>query len=94
MARRSRRITRRALFAIRYRRLRQETVEKGEARFQDTWFEAAVNGKKLTGVLRYLPRSSQAFFVVAVGLAEVWEREQASALAVLDTFTLLPPESP
>jgi hypothetical protein len=76
-----------------YRRLRQETVEKGEARFQDTWFEAAVNGKKLTGVLRYLSRSSQAFFVAAVGQAEVWEREQASVLAVLDTFTLLPPES-
>jgi hypothetical protein len=76
-----------------YRRLRQETVEKSGARFQDIWFEAALNGKKLAGSLRYLPRSSEAFFIIAMGQAGPWEREQASILAILDTFALLPPES-
>ncbi len=76
-----------------YRRLRQETAEKAGIHVLETWFEVTVKGRKLNGVLRYMPRSSEAFFTIAMGRAELWEGGQASALAVLDTFALLAPAS-
>ena len=76
-----------------YRRLRRETVEKGELRFHDTWFEITLNEVKFNGVLRYLGKGSRAFMLMAMGQAGSWAREQAATLQILDTFTLLAPKS-
>jgi hypothetical protein len=76
-----------------YNRLRRETVEKGDLRFHDTWFEMTMDDVKLNGVLRYLGKGSRAFILLAMGQAEPWAREQAAALQILDTFTLLAPKS-
>ncbi len=76
-----------------YSRLRRDTVEKGGLRFHETWFEMTVKDVKFNGLLRYLGKGSRAFMLLAMGPVEPWEREQAAVLQILDTFTLLAPES-
>jgi hypothetical protein len=76
-----------------YSRVRQERVERGGLTFEDTWFTAEINGKKVEGLFRYLARGSRAFLLIGAGQTEPWARQQAAALQILDTFTLLDPKS-
>jgi hypothetical protein len=74
-----------------YRKLREEGGERPGYHFQALWFEAPIEGTTVTGVLRYLGRGSQLYFLLAAGPEELWEQQRASVLAVLDSFTLLEP---
>jgi hypothetical protein len=76
-----------------YSRVRQERVERGGLTFEDTWFTAEIKGNKVEGLFRYLARGSRAFLMIGAGQVEPWARQQAAALQILDTFTLLDPKS-
>lgn len=78
-----------------YKKLREEAGERPGYHYQALWFEAPTDdGDRALGVVRYLERGSQLFFLTAGALSEVWERQRAATLAVLDSFTLLEPAAP
>jgi len=76
-----------------YKKLREETGERPGYKFQDSWFTVTVDGAELNGVLRFVGRGSQAFYIIAMGKVEPWEKLRPAALSVLDTFTLFEPKS-
>jgi hypothetical protein len=75
-----------------YQKLREETGERPGYRFKDLWFTVKANDVTLNGVMRYVGRGSQAFFIIAMGKTDLWEEQRDSALSVLDTFTLFEPK--
>jgi hypothetical protein len=76
-----------------YQKLREEDGERPGYRFKDLWFTVTADGStKVNGVLRVVGRSSQAFYILAMGKVEPWEKLRSSALSVLDTFTLFEPK--
>lgn len=75
-----------------YKKVREEEGERPGYRFKDLWFTVTVDGTELNGVLRVVGRPSQAFYIIAMGKVEPWEKLRPSALSVLDTFTLFEPK--
>ncbi|HEX6900566.1 MAG TPA: hypothetical protein VF789_12655 [Thermoanaerobaculia bacterium] len=73
-----------------YNRLRGEMVEKGDARVMENWFEAAPDGTRWIGVMRFYLRASEVFGVLAMAPADSWPEHEKATLDVLNTFTLEP----
>jgi hypothetical protein len=76
-----------------YKKLREETGERPGYKLTDIWFTVTVDDVELNGVLRFVGRGSQAFYIIAMGKVEPWEKLRPAALSVLDTFTLFEPKS-